>query len=112
MTLIDTMIAVPPPLRFAENGRVIRVGNTRVSLDTVIEAYKSGASAEEIVLSYDVLSLADVHAVISYYLRHRGEIEEYLDGRRHLADDSRRLHESELPAHVRARLLTREPAIW
>ena len=38
----------PVPLSWGEQG-VLRVGETRVSLDTVIYAYKQGATLEEIV---------------------------------------------------------------
>jgi uncharacterized protein (DUF433 family) len=107
MTLANTFIAIPPPKRYAEDGLVIRVGNTRVPLDTVIGEYNDGASAEEIVLSYDSLSLADVHAVISYYLRHREQVEEYMKEREVLATDSRRTHESVWPGHIRERLQAR-----
>src|SRR5437667_382598 len=107
MTLTDTFVAVPPPLRYAENGRVIRVGKTRVPFDSVIAEYNDGASADEIVLAYDCLNLADVHAVISYYLRNREQVEQYLKERRKLAENSRRKHETPWPAHIRARLLAR-----
>ncbi len=54
------------------------MGRTRVSLDSVIYAYEQGDSAEEIVHSFDTLELADVHAVLSFYLRHRKEVARYL----------------------------------
>jgi len=65
------------PLR-VDLGDVIRVGKTRVTLNTVIFEFENGATAEEIVSRYDTLSLADVYATIGYYLRHRTEIDEYL----------------------------------
>ena len=46
---------------------VLRVGNTRVTLDTVIAAFADGATAEEIVQQYPSLHLADVYSVIGYY---------------------------------------------
>jgi uncharacterized protein (DUF433 family) len=71
----------PLPLVVAEDGRVIRVAGTRVTLDTVIEAFKRGATPEEIAQDYSAVSLADVYAVITYYLRHRSEVEQYLQRR-------------------------------
>ena len=56
----------------------IRVAGTRVTLDTLVAAYERGASAEDIARQFDVLDVADVHAVLAYYLRHRGEVDEYL----------------------------------
>lgn len=67
----------PPPLNIDPYG-VVRVGGTRVTLDTVITAYEQHASAEEIAETFPVLDLADVHAAIAYYLRHRQEVEAYL----------------------------------
>jgi hypothetical protein len=55
----------------SEDGRVIRVKGTRVTLDTLIGAFKRGATPEEIVQGYTALSLAEVYAVITFYLRHR-----------------------------------------
>ena len=65
------------PIALDDNG-VYRVGGTRVPLETVIEAFKDGATAEEIVFRFPVLELADVYAVITYYLRRRDEVEAYL----------------------------------
>lgn len=65
--------AEPPPLRVDEGGAV-RVGKSRVSLDVVVEQYENGMTPEDLVRAYDSLDLADVHAVIAYYLRHRAEV--------------------------------------
>ena len=66
------------PLHY-DDGGVIRVGNTRVPIDTVIEQYKQGATPEQIVERFDVLKLSDVYATIAYYLDHREDIESYLE---------------------------------
>ena len=58
-----------PPLHADEAGAV-RVGSSRISLDLVVEQYENGMTAEDMVRAYDTLALADVHAVIAYYLRH------------------------------------------
>ena len=76
MTL-QTFEPVAVPLRTDEHG-AIRVGDTRVLLDMVIEEFHKGASPEGIVDSFDALSLPDVYAVLSYYLRDPGPIDEYL----------------------------------
>lgn len=73
------MAETPPlPLRADENG-VMRVGQTRVRLDTVITAWKQGASPEQIVEDFDVLELVDVYSVIGFYLNHTSEVEAYLE---------------------------------
>lgn len=65
------------PLVTTDEG-VIRIGNTRVRLDTVIFAFNEGYTAEEIVTQYSSLSLSDVYAVIAYYLNDRPAIDAYL----------------------------------
>lgn len=71
----------PIPLALVEEGRVIRVAGTRVTLDTVIRAFQQGATPEEIAQDYSAVSLPDIYAVIAYYLRHRSEVDEYLERR-------------------------------
>jgi uncharacterized protein (DUF433 family) len=36
---------------------------------------------EDMVRAYDALLLADIHAVVAYYLRHRDEVRAYLTRR-------------------------------
>ena len=57
---------------------VMRVGESKVMLDSVIAAYQQGHSAETIQQQYPALLLADVYGAIAYYLRHRDEVDRYL----------------------------------
>src|SRR4051812_1287586 len=96
------------PLRVDETGTV-RVGRTRVILELVVHAFRDGATPEQIVQDYDTLNLADVYAVIGYYLRHRDEVDAYLAQRAAEAEELRKKIEasqSHLP-DIRARLLAR-----
>jgi uncharacterized protein (DUF433 family) len=72
----------------------IRVGNTRVLLDLVVHQYDNGAAPEKIVRAYESLDLADVHAAIAYYLRHRDEVQAYLRQREEEAGKLRQLIEA------------------
>jgi uncharacterized protein (DUF433 family) len=102
-----TFAADVVPLETDADG-VVRVGKTRVTLDTVVAAFNEGATAEEIVQQYPSLSLADVYQVIGYYLRRTAEVEAYLRQRRAEAESVRRQNESCLdPQGVRDRLLSR-----
>ena len=66
------------PLRVEpETGRV-RVGDTRVPIDTVLYHYNRGVSPRYIVRKFTTLTEADVYAVIAYYLQHREEVDAYL----------------------------------
>lgn len=101
----------PVPLQADEHG-VMRVGKTRVRLDTIITAWKHGDSPEQIIENFDVLDLADVYAVISYYLNHRLEVEKYLEQNRQAAARLRAENEGRFPqAGLRERLLARRAAM-
>ena len=55
------------------------VAGTRVSLDSVIFAFLDGLSPETIVTEcFPVLTLEQVYGVITYYLSHRAELDDYL----------------------------------
>jgi uncharacterized protein (DUF433 family) len=69
-----------PPLR-SDAGGVVRIGDSRVTLDLIVEQYENGMTPEEMVRGYETLSLADVHAAIAYYLRHGNAVREYLKRR-------------------------------
>ncbi|MBI4556796.1 MAG: DUF433 domain-containing protein [Candidatus Hydrogenedentes bacterium] len=95
------------PLTTDSDG-VVRVGRTRVTLDTVIAAFSEGATAEEIVQQYPSLDLADVYHVIACYLRRTPEVEAYLRRRQEQAEVIRKENETRFdPRGIRERLLDR-----
>ena len=95
------------PLSTDEAG-VMRVGDTRVSFDSVIFAFDNGATPEEIVQQYSSLHLADVYAVVSYYLQHCAEVSDYLEQRQAQRLELRRELEARSdPRGIRERLLAR-----
>jgi uncharacterized protein (DUF433 family) len=105
MTL--AIAAEPVPFMVDPDG-VVRVGKTRITLDTVVIAFLEGATAEEIAQQYPTLDLADVYSVISYYLRRRPEIEDYLQQERQKAETVQKQNESRFNPHgIRDRLLAR-----
>lgn len=92
----------------ADSDGVVRVAGTRVTLETVIAAFSEGATAEEIAQQYPSLNLADIYAVIGYYLRHSEEVTAYLQQRKVQADVSRKRNELRFDPHgVRSRLMSR-----
>jgi uncharacterized protein (DUF433 family) len=81
-------------------GKVYRVRGTRVPLQTVVEAFNLGMSAEGIADAFPSLDLPDVYAVIAYYLRHRSEVDEHLA---HLGKEGeRRVAQATGPAEYQA----------
>jgi uncharacterized protein (DUF433 family) len=96
------------PLESSSDG-VLRIGGTRVTLDTLVEAYREGFSAEEIAQQYPSLKLADVYSVLSYLLRQSAEVEQYLQQRQVAGSEVRLENEARFPAvGVRERLLARQ----
>ena len=105
----DGMAIAPeaPPLRMDEQ-QVIRIGKTRVTLDTIVAAFERGDTPEEIARNYDALSLSEVYQAIGYYLAHQPEVDRYLAGRQ----AARKSLQAELeavhnPSGIRQRLLAR-----
>jgi uncharacterized protein (DUF433 family) len=95
------------PLQTDADG-VIRLGGTRVTLDTLAAAFDAGATAEEIVQQSPSLALADVYSVIAYYLRHRSDVQTYLAERHQYATQVRAENERRhAPSGVRERLSAR-----
>lgn len=101
--------AEPAPLYRDELGD-IRVGDSRVLLDLVVRAFQHGATPESIVQSYPTLRLADVYGAISYYLRHRDDVDHYLCEREQRAGQVRRNVEAlqDDMSEIRERLLARQ----
>src|ERR1700722_12188891 len=77
---ITTIQAVSVPLRTDDQG-VIRVRDSRFTLDMVIEEFWNGASPDDIVRDYAGLDRADVYAIIAWYLSNRTEADTYLNRR-------------------------------
>lgn len=116
MSNVETTMTVP--LTTTEFG-TIRVGSSRVSLDSVVYHYEQGATAERIAESFPSLNLADIYAVIAYYLANRESVEEYLRRQAAEADALQQQIESDpkqqkatnqLRQRIRARWAARQSA--
>jgi uncharacterized protein (DUF433 family) len=110
MTTLETSQTLP--LRLTEDG-TIRIADSRVSLDSVVQHYKLGASAEQIAQKFPALDLADVYAAITYYLSHEETVEEYLQQQEAKGDEIQKEIEADpqyqkKAAELRARLLARK----
>lgn len=106
-SMLSATAVEPIPLSTDADG-VIRVAGTRVTLDTLVDTFMTGASPQEIAQNFPVLRLDDIYAVITYYLQHRAEVDAYLRKRRARADAIRREIEAHSPqTSLRDRLLAR-----
>ena len=102
-----TIDAEPAPLQADADG-VVRVGGTRVTLDTIVVAFQQGATAEEIAEQYPSVALSDVYAAIAFYLRHQSEVEAYLEEGNRQGDALRQKQEAKYDRQeIRNRLLAR-----
>ena len=101
------IIAERVRLRLDSDGAA-RVAGTRVTLDTVVFAFKEGATAEEIARQYLSVPLSDVYSVLGYYLHSRDEVEEYLKARSGERERIRAENEARFDhAGIRDRLIER-----
>lgn len=65
------------------------VRGTRVSLDSVVHAFKRGTTPESIQRSFPVLTLEEVYGAITYYLAHARDVDAYLGrAEKNLADQA------------------------
>lgn len=86
MILANPTLSVPLT---AEDSGVVRIANTRISLEAVVELFRSGETPEQIIEAYPVLHLDDVYAVFTYCLKHPEEIALYLQEQASLASEAR-----------------------
>jgi len=83
-----TLHADPVPLRIDDTG-TIRVGESRITLDVLLQYWRMGMKPEDIARGLDTIALADVHGALAYYLRHQAEIDDYLHRREEEAEKLR-----------------------
>src|SRR5262249_26833509 len=94
----------------------VRVSGTRVTLDTIIGFYQQGFGAEELADDFPTVPLADIHATLSYYFRHKAEVDAYLEEQDRKAAEMRHKWEARfgtqdgLKERLLARLAERERA--
>jgi uncharacterized protein (DUF433 family) len=64
-------------VRVDEHG-AMRIGNSRVMLDSIVAGFEQGQSPESLQQQYPTLSLEEVYGAITYYLAHTDEVHTYL----------------------------------
>ncbi|WP_199288727.1 DUF433 domain-containing protein [Pseudanabaena mucicola] len=108
MSTPDKFQVISPPFRWDEAGG-IRIGSSRVTLDSLLASYHNGSTPEEIAIQYSVLHLEDIYSAIAYYLNHREEIDNYLEQRNQQAQKLRQqLTQKHDLTNLRQRLLARQ----
>ncbi len=95
----------PLPLKEDKTG-LYRIAGTRVTLDSVLYAFKNGATTEEIALQYPPLELSDLYAVIGFYLKNKKAVDTYLNENEKAAEAlQQKIQKKFPPAGIRERLL-------
>ena len=108
MSTVPTTAVVP---LFTDADGAIRVRGTRVTLDSIVAAFRAGATAEEVAQQFPTVALADVYLIIAHYLNYTADIDAYLLQRRDEAEALKHEIESQFdPVGMRARLVARRNA--
>ena len=79
------------------------VSGTRVSLDSLIHAFRRGESPETIRQNFEVLQLEEVYGTIAYYLANQALMDAYLLGQEQKWARGKRASQP-LPAALREKL--------
>jgi len=92
MLTLETTQTVP--LERWKDG-TIRVGGSRLLFDMVVNAHNRGACPEEIFESFPSkdYTVADIYAVVAYYLQHKPQLDAYLKRKDKVADELRKRYE-------------------
>ena len=70
----------PVPLQKDDAG-VWRIAGTRLNLDLLVAKYWQGWTPEQIVDAHPALNVANVYAILAWYLGNRSDVDQYLECR-------------------------------
>jgi uncharacterized protein (DUF433 family) len=79
------------------------VACTRISLDSIVHAYRRGESSETIRQNFELLRLEEVEGAIAYYLANQADVDAYLIRQNEKWAEGKR-NAGPLPADLRERL--------
>jgi uncharacterized protein (DUF433 family) len=80
------------------------VVGTRISLESIVHAFRRGESPETICQNFELLRLEEVYGAIAHYLSNQSDIDAYLLRQSQKWTEGRRTAEA-LPANLRERLM-------
>src|SRR5258708_6645517 len=87
----------------------IRIKGHRIGIESILNKYLSGQTAEEIARQYDTLRSLDIYATITYYLQNREVVDAYLARtERLIAEDMAHNDANPSPTVLRLRKLRAE----
>ena len=89
----------------------IRIKGHRIGIESILNLYLAGHTAEEIADQFHTLRLLDIYATITYYLQNKAAIDVYLERTKRLvAEDMARSDASPPLVVLRLRKLREERA--
>ena len=80
------------------------IAGTRISLDSIVHAFRRGESPEAISQNFELLRLEEVYGAIAYYLANQADMDAYLIRQNEKWAEGKRNAEP-LPADLRERLM-------
>lgn len=80
------------------------IAGTRISLESIVYAFRGGDSPETICQNFELLHLEEVYGAITYYLANQPGVDAYLIRQNEKWAEGRRNSEP-LPANLRERLM-------
>jgi uncharacterized protein (DUF433 family) len=80
------------------------VAGTRVSLDSIVHAFRRGESPETTCQNFELLGLEEVYGAVTYYLANQADIDAYLHRQGEKWTEGRSSAET-LPVNLRDRLM-------
>src|SRR5437868_8287708 len=80
------------------------IAGTRISLDSIVHAFRRGESPETICQNFELLRLEEVFGAITYYLANQSDIDAYLVRQDEKWAEGKRASEP-LPPDLRDRLM-------
>lgn len=84
------MVISPQSVPISEDAKgVWRVEGTRVSVDSIVYEFRRGATPEQIQDDFPTLSLAKIYSILSFYLNHQREVDNYLSQQESSAQEER-----------------------
>lgn len=89
----------------------IRIGNTRVALESIVHHFSMGATAERIAQKFPSLKSAEVYGAISYFLENQEAVAEYILHQEKDSDETQNEFESKFQSETKA-LRNRILARW
>lgn len=99
LILGDALITEVIPI-YPDDDERMRMSGTQLLLDLVVHAYHQGDTPEHIIQRYTTLTLENVYLSLGYYLRHRDEVDAYIQRIDEEAERIRQEWEAEHPPRV------------